>query len=69
MEKCVFKSYQRLLDTHGEIGIFYVNGESFVKQLGDGELLTLNKDYPNIELSEDVRCLGCVIGKRREDID
>ncbi len=47
----------------GEIGIFLVNGESFVKERGEMELISLNPDSENIPLNEDARCLGRVIGK------
>lgn len=47
----------------GEIGIFIVNGESFVKKLGDKELISLNPDYGNISLTEDSKCRGRVVGK------
>lgn len=47
----------------GEIGIFIVNGESFVKKLGDRELISLNPDYGNISLTEDSKCRGRVVGK------
>lgn len=47
----------------GEIGIFLVNGESFVKKRGEVELISLNHESKNIPLNEDARCLGKVIGK------
>lgn len=47
----------------GEIGIFIVNGEAFVKQLGEGELISLNKEYGNILLTEYSNCMGRVIDK------
>ncbi len=47
----------------GEIGIFLHNGESFVKELGDGVLHSLNDLYDDIELTEDTRCIGRVIDK------
>ncbi len=47
----------------GEIGIFLVNGESFVKKRGETELISLNPDSDNIPLNESSRCLGRVIGK------
>lgn len=47
----------------GEIGIFLVNGESFVKKRGESELISLNLDSKNVPLNEDARCLGKVIGK------
>ena len=49
----------------GEIGIFIVNGEGFIKKLGEGELISLNPDYENIRLNEwdDISCKGRVLGK------
>lgn len=47
----------------GEIGIFLVNGESFVKKRGESELISLNPGSKNVPLNEDARCLGKVIGK------
>lgn len=47
----------------GEIGIFLVNGESFVKERGKTELISLNPESKNIPLNENARCLGRVIGK------
>lgn len=47
----------------GEIGIFLVNGESFVKERGETELISLNLESENIPLNENARCLGRVIGK------
>lgn len=36
----------------GDIGIFQINDECFVKKLGEKELISLNKDYKNIPLDE-----------------
>lgn len=47
----------------GEIGIFYVDGNSYVKELGHGELISANPDYGPIPLDEESRCMGRVIGK------
>ena len=47
----------------GEIGIFTMCGECFVKELGPDGLISHNKQYPNIPGSEDIRCVGRVIGK------
>lgn len=47
----------------GEIGIFLVDGESYVKKLGNGELISLNPEYKNIPLTNDSKCLGKVINK------
>lgn len=48
----------------GEIGIFIVNNESFVKKMGRGELISLNPAYEPIKLTEydDICCAGKVIG-------
>lgn len=47
-----------------EIGVFILNGESFVKKMGKGCLISLNSAYAPIELREfdTVRCAGKVIG-------
>lgn len=47
----------------GEIGIFLVNGESFVKKRGKTELISLNPEYSNVPLTENSRCMGRVIAK------
>lgn len=47
----------------GEIGIFSVNNECFVKKLGENELISLNPESNNIPLNETARCMGRVVGK------
>ncbi|MCI8384841.1 MAG: LexA family transcriptional regulator [Acutalibacter sp.] len=49
----------------GEIGIFFLNGDGFIKRLGRARLESLNPDYGPIRLSEfdDLRCQGRVLGK------
>ena len=49
----------------GEIGIFLLNGEGYIKRLGDRELLSLNPAYGPIPLRphDDFRCQGRVLGK------
>lgn len=47
----------------GEIGIFSVNNECFVKKLGENELISLNTESSNIPLNETARCMGRVVGK------
>ncbi|MEZ3443617.1 MAG: XRE family transcriptional regulator [Lachnospiraceae bacterium] len=51
----------------GEIGIFRINGESFVKKRGETELISLNPDAKNIPLNESAGCMGKVIGKLPDD--
>lgn len=47
----------------GQIGIFDVDGEGYIKKLGDKELISLNPEYPNIPLENRyVRCFGLVLG-------
>lgn len=47
----------------GEIGIFMIDGEAFVKELGKGVLISHNKDYEDKPIDENTICLGKVIGK------
>lgn len=49
----------------GEIGVFIMDGESYIKQMGRGELVSINPDYENIKITSfsDCRCVGKVLGK------
>lgn len=47
----------------GDIGIFRVDNESYVKKLGETELISLNPAAENIPLNETAGCMGKVIGK------
>ncbi len=48
----------------GEVGIFVVNGEGYIKQSGDCELISHNEKYKPIRIGENdsVYCCGRVIG-------
>ena len=46
----------------GKTGIFIVDGISYVKRLGNGELISDNKAYNNI-VGQYGECLGKVLGK------
>lgn len=48
----------------GEIGVFILNNESYIKKMGRKELISLNPAYNPINLKEydDIRCAGKVIG-------
>lgn len=46
----------------GEIGVFTIDGDGFVKKLGDGELISLNPAYAPIPMNENIWCNGRVIG-------
>lgn len=47
----------------GDIGIFQIDNECYVKKLGKTELISLNKNYKNIALDDTAATLGKVIGK------
>jgi len=48
----------------GQVGIFLVDGEAVLKELGDGVLISHNDNYPNIDLKdvEHVHCFGRALG-------
>ncbi len=48
----------------GEIGIFIINDEAFIKKLGKGQLISLNPEYKPISFKKDdsIYCCGKVIG-------
>ena len=46
----------------GEIGIFTLDGEGYVKMLGHGELISLNPEYNAIPMDESIMLNGRVIG-------
>lgn len=47
----------------GEIGIFNIDGKGYVKKRGETELISLNKGYKNIPLSNESKCMGRVVDK------
>lgn len=51
----------------GDIGIFLVDDCCYVKKRGKNELISINKDSPNISLNESARCMGKVINKLNND--
>lgn len=48
-----------------EIGVFIINGESYIKKMGRNELISLNPAYNPIKLNEfdNIFCVGKVLGK------
>ena len=52
----------------GEIGIFIINSEAYIKKLGKDQLISLNEKYKPIPLNADdsIYCCGKVIGKVEE---
>lgn len=49
----------------GEVGVFTLNGDGYVKELGESELLSRNPEYDPIPIheSDSLQCWGRVIGK------
>ncbi|MEY8495801.1 XRE family transcriptional regulator [Lachnospiraceae bacterium 29-91] len=52
---------------NGDIGIFTIGNECFLKELGEDGLISRNKDYDDIPGDEKVRLIGKVIGKVEKD--
>ena len=54
----------------GDIGIFFIDGEFYVKERGEKELISHNKDFPNIPLNpfSPPRCEGKVLGVCKEKV-
>lgn len=48
----------------GEVGIFMISGEAYVKELSDGVLISHNKKYKDINIDNTVTCLGKVISMK-----
>ena len=46
----------------GEIGVFTLDGQGFLKKRGHGELISLNDKYDPIPMDENIRCNGKVVG-------
>lgn len=46
----------------GQIGVFFMDGQQWVKELGGGELISHNPNYPPRPITEDIICQGLVLG-------
>lgn len=48
----------------GEIGVFMVDGNGYIKEYGKQSLISHNKQYPDIALHDlsDISCIGKVVG-------
>ena len=46
----------------GQVGVFLMDGQQWVKELGDGVLLSHNHSYKPIPMRDDIRCQGLVLG-------
>lgn len=53
----------------GEIGIFTIDGEGYIKERGENRLISLNPEYDDIYFKEgqDIRCKGLVIGTLEDE--
>ena len=58
----VFVRIQKTIEI-GEVGIFFSEGNVYMKVLGENGLESLNKKYPTIEGDKDIKCIGKVVGK------
>lgn len=49
----------------GEIGIFILNGDGYIKKMGHNKLISINPAYDDIEIGEwdELYCKGKVLGK------
>lgn len=59
---------QKVELNHGDVGIFIVNNNAFIKEYGDTELISRNPDADNIRIAEydNIVCMGKVIGKYQQ---
>lgn len=64
-EKLYIKKVERI--NPGEVGIFTINNECFLKEYGKDGLVSRNKKYDDIPGNEDVRLIGKVVGKVEND--
>ena len=46
----------------GQIGAFLMDGQQWIKELGDHQLISHNVDFPPIPMRDDIRCQGLVLG-------
>ena len=62
-KQIIFIKSQQVLNI-GEIGIFSLNGDAYVKKLGHSEFVSINPQYKTIRLNEydSVHVLGKVVG-------
>lgn len=58
----VYVEQRQVIDI-GDIGIFFHNNECLIKEAGESGLISHNPKYEMIPGSEDIRCIGRVLGK------
>lgn len=72
----LFSDGDRVLVRHsvqprpGQVGLFVVDGQGYIKQYQPDRLVSLNRAFPDILLHEesDIRCYGLVLGKVTPDM-
>lgn len=59
---------QKVELNHGDVGIFIINNDAYIKEYGETELISRNPDADNIIISEydNIVCMGKVVGKYEE---
>ena len=58
----VYVEKRQILNT-GDIGIFMINNECYIKEVGENGLLSHNPKYDPIPGTESIHCIGKVLGK------
>lgn len=58
----IYVEKRQIIET-GEIGIFIVNGECYIKEAGEDGLLSHNPKYRTISGNDHIICVGKVLGK------
>lgn len=58
----VYVEKRQIIDT-GDIGIFVINNECFIKEAGEYGLISHNPNYDTISGNESIQCIGKVLGK------
>ncbi len=46
----------------GQVGVFLMDGQQWIKEMGDGVLISHNDEYEPRRMTPDVRCQGRVLG-------
>ena len=59
----LIQSYAHTDIRPGDIGVFIQDGEGYVKELGDGVLISHNPTYPPIQMQDGTTAVGKVLGK------
>lgn len=47
----------------GEIGVFMIDGNGYIKEFGEDKLISHNKEYDDIGINNNTTCIGKVLGK------